>query len=116
MKTPEFETGSGRAIEVDAGELDPAKDGEGWMQAVVERLRIATHGYTYRFIGAATGTHPETVRRYLSGGTPCARFIAATCRAFDVSTEWAFSGRGGGPVRAESGVRAGQTSAAATRG
>lgn len=76
------------------------------MRAVVERLRIATHGYTYRFIGAATGTHPETVRRYLCGGTPCARFIAATCQAFDVSAEWAFSGRGGGPGPLAGGDRA----------
>lgn len=69
--------------------LDP------WLQAVVARLRQAVADRSYRQIADDTDTHPETVRRYLTDGTPCARFIAAVCRAYGVSADWVLLGSEG---------------------
>ena len=53
---------------------------------------------TYRHIGELTGTHPETVRRYLQGQAPSAEFLIGVCRAFGVSANWLLNGHG--PMRA----------------
>ncbi len=64
-----------------------------------ERLLAAVGNRTYRHIGELTGTHPETVRRYLSGQSPSVEFIAAVSTALNINADWLISGRG--PMKCE---------------
>ncbi len=57
------------------------------------RLSLVLDGLSYRQIGNATGTHPETVRRYLNGHAPSAAFLTQVCVQYGVSGEWLLSGR-----------------------
>lgn len=41
-----------------------------------------------------TGTHPETVRRYMTGSTPSVDFVVSLCTALDVSPDWLLFGSG----------------------
>jgi hypothetical protein len=59
-----------------------------------QRLNSETMHLTLREIGDRTATHPETVRRYLTSGSPSAMFLALFCRAFGVSADWVLSGKG----------------------
>lgn len=59
-----------------------------------ERLRIATGNRTYRNIGEMTGTHHETVRRYLTGQPPAVEWLSRFCAVMGVSTEWVVTGKG----------------------
>jgi hypothetical protein len=70
----------------------PAGDTDAWYGEVAVRVRQVTGRLTYSAIGARTGTHPETVRRYLAGARPCARFLAALCLGFAVDPSWLFLG------------------------
>lgn len=63
-----------------------------------ERLLAATGDRTYRKVGEMTGTHPETVRRYLQGQSPSVEFVTALCSALSISGEWLLTGEG--PMRA----------------
>lgn len=54
---------------------------------------------TYRRIGDLTGTHPETVRRYMQGQSPSVEFVAALAGALSLSAEWLLTGRG--PMKQE---------------
>ena len=65
-----------------------------WNLEVASRLRKVVRIATLREVGERTGTHPETVRRYLANGRASAHFLAALCRSFDVSPEWLLTGRG----------------------
>jgi hypothetical protein len=71
----------------------PASDDARWLRDLTDRLRNLAGERSYRDIGRRTRTHPETVRRYLNGSPPCARFIAAMCIAFDGSADWVLTGR-----------------------
>ncbi len=62
-----------------------------------ERLLAATGDRTYRRVGEITGTHPETVRRYLQGQSPSVEFISAICSALEVNGQWLLTGEG--PMR-----------------
>lgn len=64
-----------------------------------ERLLAAVGNRTYRHLGELTGTHPETVRRYLSGQAPSVEFVASLSRALNISAEWLLTGTG--PMRCE---------------
>lgn len=44
-----------------------------------------------------TGTHPETVRRYLADGHPSVTFVSKVARVYGISCEWLLLGTG--PVR-----------------
>lgn len=63
-----------------------------------ERMARVVGDTTYRHLGELTGTHPETVRRYLQGQAPSAEFLINLCRAFGVSANWLLHGQG--PMRA----------------
>lgn len=58
------------------------------------RLRAAVGRRTNREIGDMTGTHPETVRRYLHGQTPRVEFLAAFCEGLQINGDWLLTGRG----------------------
>ncbi len=59
-----------------------------------ERLAIAVENRSYRQIGDLTGTHPETVRRYMQGQAPSAEFLAGVCTSMGISAEWLLLGKG----------------------
>ena len=59
-----------------------------------ERLRLAVQGESCRDVGERTATHPETVRRYLSNGTPSTDFIRNVAEAYGISADWLLCGRG----------------------
>lgn len=59
-----------------------------------ERLRLAVQGESCRDIGERTATHPETVRRYLSNGTPSTDFVRNVAEAYGISADWLICGRG----------------------
>ena len=63
-----------------------------------ERLLAATGDRTYRRMGELTGTHPETVRRYLQGQSPSVEFISSLCSALAINGQWLLTGEG--PMRA----------------
>lgn len=57
-------------------------------EATVTALATALSGRTFREIGERTGCHPETVRRYLSGGSRLpVDFFAACCVEFDLDPD-----------------------------
>ncbi|MEL6739320.1 MAG: hypothetical protein AAFP26_01545 [Planctomycetota bacterium] len=58
------------------------------------RLHLIAGAHSYRRIGDLTGTHPETVRRYMQGKAPSAAFLCSMCEVFDISAEWLLAGRG----------------------
>ncbi len=64
------------------------------------RLRLVCAESTYARIGRLTGTHPETVRRYVAGDAPSAAFVAALCKATLLSADWLLCQRGR-PLAAE---------------
>lgn len=63
-----------------------------------ERILAAVGDRTYRRVGELTGTHPETVRRYLQGQSPSVDFVMALCGALSISGQWLLTGEG--PMRA----------------
>lgn len=63
-----------------------------------ERLREAGGSKSYRHIGELTGTHPETVRRYMQGQAPAVEFVAAFAHAMGLNIDWLLTGRG--PMKA----------------
>lgn len=64
-----------------------------------ERILTAVGTRTYRHVGEMTGTHPETVRRYLQGQAPSVEFVAALAKALNISADWLLTGRG--PMKCE---------------
>ncbi len=64
------------------------------MDQMHERLRIAAANRTYRNIGEMTGTHHETVRRYMTGQPPAVDWLSRFCAVMGVSTEWVITGKG----------------------
>ncbi len=70
------------------------------MNDLHDRLRLVCAGSTYARIGRLTGTHPETVRRYVAGDAPSAAFVTALCRATGLSSDWLLCQRGR-PLAAE---------------
>ncbi len=59
-----------------------------------QRLRAVAGHRSYREIGEMTGTHPETVRRYMLGQAPSVEFLSAFSAALQVNGEWLLTGRG----------------------
>lgn len=49
---------------------------------------------TFAQLGAITGSHPETVRRFMRGQTPKPEFLAALCTELGVNGDWLLAGRG----------------------
>lgn len=63
-------------------------------QTINDRVHIAVGKMTYKKLGQLTDTHPETVRRYMNGYAPSAKFLANIAQEFGVSGEWLLTGRG----------------------
>lgn len=59
-----------------------------------QRLADAVGKRTYRRIGELTGTHPETVRRYMQGQAPSAEFLAGICSVLGLNGSWLLTGHG----------------------
>jgi transcriptional regulator with XRE-family HTH domain len=59
-----------------------------------ERMLSAVGQRSYREIGELTGTHQETVRRYLQGQAPSVDFLAALGRGLGLSGSWLLGGQG----------------------
>jgi transcriptional regulator with XRE-family HTH domain len=69
------------------------------LSSLHERMRLAVGEHaTYRQVSDRTGTHAETVRRYMQGQAPSVEFVAALCRVFGISADWLLTGRG--PMKA----------------
>lgn len=62
-----------------------------------DRLLIAVGDRTNRRVGEMTNTHPETVRRYLSGHAPSVDFVSRLAHALGLNLNWILTGRG--PMR-----------------
>lgn len=56
-------------------------------------LQIVGH-LTFAQLGEITGSHPETVRRFMRGQTPKPEFLAALCTELGVNGDWLLAGRG----------------------
>jgi hypothetical protein len=62
--------------------------------ALAARMREVVGRATYKEIARATGTHPETVRRYFLAGRPSVSFLGAFCAAYRDSADWLLDGMG----------------------
>ncbi len=62
-------------------------------QTLHNRLLLAAGDLSYRQLGTLTGTHPETVRRYMQGHSPSASFLCELCLKLGISGEWLLSGQ-----------------------
>lgn len=61
------------------------------------RLQAAVGDRTFKRIGEMTNTHPETVRRYLSGHAPSVDFVSRLAATLGLNINWILTGRG--PMR-----------------
>jgi transcriptional regulator with XRE-family HTH domain len=69
-------------------------------ESLNQRIMAAVGTRSYRHVGDLTKTHPETVRRYLTGQTvPGVEFIAQLASSLAISTDWLLTGRG--PMKAQ---------------
>jgi transcriptional regulator with XRE-family HTH domain len=59
-----------------------------------ERMKAIAGTRTFRHLSELTGTHPETVRRYMSGQPPSSEYLAALCHALNINGDWMLTGRG----------------------
>ena len=59
-----------------------------------DRLLLAAGHLTYAKLGAMTGVHPETVRRFMQGQTPKPEFLAELCLELGLNGDWLLTGRG----------------------
>lgn len=63
-----------------------------------ERLEALLRGRKPAAVARLVEMHPETVRRYMKGGTPSAEFVRRLCDVFGVSADWLLCGRAVGPA------------------
>ncbi|USO00304.1 MAG: helix-turn-helix transcriptional regulator [Phycisphaeraceae bacterium] len=59
-----------------------------------ERLRVAAGERTYRELGKITGTHSESVRRYMQGQSPSVEFLTGLCSSLGINGDWLLTGSG----------------------
>lgn len=62
-----------------------------------DRLQAAVGDRTFKRIGDLANTHPETVRRYLSGHAPSVDFVSRLAASLGLNINWILTGRG--PMR-----------------
>lgn len=62
-----------------------------------DRLQAAVGDRTFKRVGSLTNTHPETVRRYLSGHAPSVDFVTRLAASLGLNINWILTGRG--PMR-----------------
>lgn len=63
-------------------------------QTLHERMTAAAGRLSFRELGDLTGTHPETVRRYMQGQAPSVEFLTRLCAERAISATWLLTGRG----------------------
>lgn len=66
-----------------------------------DRLQAVVGARSCEEMGRRTGISGESVRRYLRGHPPSARFLAALCNTEMVSGTWLLTGRGSMRAAAE---------------
>lgn len=59
-----------------------------------ERMHKVAAGRSYKQLSDLTGTHPETVRRYMQGQAPSTDFLSQLCIALELNADWLLLGRG----------------------
>jgi transcriptional regulator with XRE-family HTH domain len=59
-----------------------------------DRLRTVAGERTYRQIARLTGTHAESVRRYMQGQAPSVEFLTSLCAAMNINGSWLLTGQG----------------------
>ncbi|MBZ0170913.1 MAG: hypothetical protein K8E66_00895 [Phycisphaerales bacterium] len=59
-----------------------------------ERLKVAAGECTYRQLGKMTGTHSESVRRYMQGQPPSVEFLTGLCATIGINDDWLLTGQG----------------------
>jgi hypothetical protein len=62
--------------------------------ALIARIRAVLRGRSNEAIAAWAGVSAESIRRYLAGDPPPARFLVAMCEHEDISGDWLLTGRG----------------------
>ncbi len=60
-------------------------------------MQAAVGDRTYRRVGDLTNTHPETVRRYLTGHAPSVDFVSRLAATLGLNINWILTGHG--PMR-----------------
>ena len=63
-------------------------------EMVSARLRTVCESMRIAEVARRTGSHPETVRRYMSGHAASVSFLVRFCEAMDISADWLLLGRG----------------------
>ena len=63
-------------------------------EMVSARLRMVCESMRIAEVARRTGSHPETVRRYMSGHAASVSFLVRFCEVMDVSADWLLLGRG----------------------
>jgi len=66
-------------------------------ESLTDRLRLVVGQRSNRRVAELTGTHPETVRRYLQGQSPSVEFIARLGGVLGINADWILTGVG--PMR-----------------
>lgn len=66
-------------------------------ETLTDRLRLVVGQRSNRRVAELTGTHPETVRRYLQGQSPSVEFIARLGGVLGINADWILTGVG--PMR-----------------
>lgn len=74
-----------------------------WRLGLLLRMRHVVKDRTYDQVAEMTGFEPGVVRRYLDYGRPSVPFLAALCRAFDVSPAWMLDPAGTTPRTTDAG-------------
>jgi hypothetical protein len=64
------------------------------MSGLHERIQAVVGDRTYRAVSDMTGTHAETVRRYLQGQAPSAEFLSMLCKTLELNAHWLLLGEG----------------------
>ncbi len=59
-----------------------------WKDLLAARLREVFGATSFRAVAAATNHNHETVRRFLTSGSPSVAFLVETSRATGVSVDW----------------------------
>lgn len=69
-------------------------DANGLDEGLIRRLRIALDGQTNEHVAEWSGVSAESIRRYLHGDAPSAKFLMAVCTHEGLSGHWLLRGEG----------------------
>lgn len=98
VRTTQARRQSGRSAALPAVQIEPHSPYPRLLgaspAALTMRIREVCEGRTNIGIGRQTGTHAESVRRYVHGARPSLDFIIGLALAYGISTEWLLFGTG----------------------